>query len=775
MKNDFESNGYFEKLDKYFRAVNYLSVAQLYLLKNPLLKDKLKLSDIKTRVVGHFGTVPGQNFIYTHLNRVINKYDLNMLLISGPGHGGNFFISNSYLEGRYSEIYPAVSEDERGLTKLCKQFSFPKGVSSHVAPEVPGSIHEGGELGYSLAHGYGAVLDNPNLIATVIVGDGEAETGPLATAWHSNKFINPKNDGAVLPILHLNGYKINSPTVLARISKKELISLFIGYGYEPIFVEGNDPKLMHKKMAKALDKAVEKIKQIQTMAREKNIEKRPIWPMIILKTPKGWTGPKIAYGHKVEDSFWAHQIPIKMTEQGDLKAVEDWLLSYKPDELFENFKLKDEIKAILPKKEKRISANKSTNGGQLLKELKLPDVEKYAIKVKVPGQEKTQDMLELGGYLKDVCKKNLNFRIFSPDEAMSNRLYRVFDIEDRDFNGEIYNDDEKLSHSGRVMDSYLSEHMCEGWLEGYLLTGRHGIFVSYESFIRVVDSMISQHAKWLKVSRNLSWKAPIASLNLILTSNVWQQDHNGYTHQEPGLLSHLFTKKLDMINVFLPADANSLIVSTDYALKTKNMINAIVASKHPSLQWQTINEAKNQLEKGYAVWNFASNGNIKKPDIILASAGDTVTLEAVSASKILTDYIPNLNIKFVNILNLKCLNSEFGLKDSEFNSVFTKDVPIIFNFHSYKGLIYELFYSRENKNLSVHGYEEEGSITTPFDMRVQNKVDRYHLVLDAITKIDIDKVLKNKIIKDMKTKLETHEKYIVEFGDDMPEIKNWKL
>ena len=772
---DFESKKYLQTLDKYFRAANYLSVAQLYLLKNPLLKEQLKPAHIKQRIVGHFGTVPGQNFVYAHLNRVINKYDLNMLLISGPGHGGNFFLANSYLEGRYSEIYKDISEDEKGLTKFVRQFSFPKGVSSHVAPETPGSIHEGGELGYSLAHGFGAVLDSPNLIATVIVGDGEAETGPLATSWHSNKFINPKTDGAVLPILHLNGYKINSPTVLARISKKELTNLFLGYGYNPIFVEGKQPEVMHKKMAKAMDLAIESILKIQKDAREKNKVQRPIWPMIILKTPKGWTGPKMAYGHKIEDSFWAHQIPIKMTNDGDLEDLKTWLLSYGPEELFDGYKLKEEIKAILPKGEKRISANPSTNGGKLLKELKLPALEKFEFKFNKPGKQKTQDMLELGGYLKEVCKKNKNFRLFCPDEAMSNRLYRVFESENRDFNAEIFADDDKLAIDGRVMDSYLSEHMCEGWLEGYLLTGRHGMFVSYESFIRVVDSMISQHAKWLKVSRDLKWKAPIASLNLVLTSNVWQQDHNGYTHQEPGLIGHLFTKKLDMINVFLPADANSLVVSTDFALKTKNMINCIVASKHPSIQWQTLDEAKEELKKGYAVWNFASNGNVKKPDVVFASAGDTVTLEAVAAAKILKEYLPKLNIKFVNILNLKCLDKTVGMKDSEFDELFTKNAPIIFNFHSYSNLIYSLFFNRTNKNISVHGYNEEGTITTPFDMRVLNKVDRFNLVLDAIEKLSIDEKTKNSISKDMQEKLKQHNEYIKKYGDDMPEIKNWEL
>ena len=557
MKKDFSSKNYFDALNKYFRAANYISAAQLYLLDNPLLTRKLKRTDVKKKIVGHWGTVPGQNFIYAHCDRVIKKYDLDMLLVSGPGHGGNFFVANSYLEGTYSEFYPEISQDKEGMTKLFKQFSFPGGISSHVAPEVPGSIHEGGELGYSLAHAFGAVLDNPELIVTTIVGDGEAETGPLATSWHSNKFINPAKDGAVLPILHLNGYKISNPTVLSRVSKKELIKLFEGYGYEPHFVEGDEPMKMHRLMAKEMDKCIEKIKHIWENARRKGKIQHPKWPMIVLRTPKGWTCPKEVDGLQIEGSFRAHQVPISMTKDEHLKILEDWLKSYKPEELFDNYKLKQEIAEILPTGDRRISANPHANGGIFLKELKCPDFRNYAVKFKKHGEVKKQDMLELSAYLRDVYALNKdNFRLFSPDEAMSNRLYKIFDTEKRDFNAKIIATDDKLANDGRVMDSYLSEHMCEGWLEGYLLTGRHGVFHSYEAFIRTVDSMIGQHAKWLKVCNQIEWRKPIASLNLILTSNAWQQDHNGYTHQDTGFLDHINNKKPDVVRIYLPPDAN---------------------------------------------------------------------------------------------------------------------------------------------------------------------------------------------------------------------------
>ena len=593
MKKDYLDEEYLDLLNRYFRAANYLSAAQLYLLDNPLLKEKLKPEHIKKKIVGHWGTVPGQNFIYTHLDRVINKYDLNMLLISGPGHGGNFFISNSYLEGVYSEVYPKISQDKKGLTRLCKQFSFPCGVSSHVAPETPGSIHEGGELGYSLLHGFGAVFDNKDLIAAVVVGDGEAETGPLATSWHSNKFLNPVTDGAVLPILHLNGYKISNPTILSRISKKELKSFLVGCGWAPIFVEGSDVKSMHKKMALAMDECITKIKDIQSSFRSGKTTERPMWPMIVLRAPKGWTGPKVVDGKRIEGSFRAHQVPISMTEQGHLDLLETWLKSYKPEELFDdNYKLKKEIADILPKGDKRISANPHTNFGAT--RLKLPPLAKFAVEIGEHGSCKKQDMLELGNYIKEVFRLNrdsANFRIFSPDEAMSNRLYHIFDEENRDFNAKIDKNDEFLAQNGRIMDSYLSEHACEGWLEGYLLTGRHGTFVSYEAFIRIVDSMVSQHAKWLKVTRELKWRKPLPSLNILLTSNVWQQDHNGYTHQEPGFLDHVANKKSEIARIYLPPDANCLISCYDHCQASKNYVNVIVASKHPSWHWLSMDDA----------------------------------------------------------------------------------------------------------------------------------------------------------------------------------------
>lgn len=777
------SNEYLNTLDKYFRAANYLTVAQLYLLKNPLLKTKLKKEDIKQKLVGHWGTCAGQNFVYAHCDRVITKYNLDMILISGPGHGGNFFVANSYLEGTYSEYYPNVSQDEKGLTRLCKQFSFAGGIPSHVAPETPGSINEGGELGYSLAHGFGAVFDNPNLIATVIVGDGESETGPLATSWHSNKFINPKTDGAVLPILHLNGYKINNPTILSRIPKKELESLFIGYGYQPYFVEGDDPKVMHKLMAKTMDKCIEQIKQIQHNARNNINSKHIPWPMIVLRTPKGWTGPKFVDGKMIENSFRAHQIPISMEKEEHIKILEDWLLSYKPEELFDdNYKLKPEIASILPKGNKRISATPYANGGLLLKELKTPDLKSCALDVKTPGLIRAQDMLELGGYIKqlfELNKENGNYRIFSPDEAMSNRLYKVFDVENRDFNTKILDTDEKLALNGRIMDSYLSEHMCEGWLEGYLLTGRHGMFNSYEAFLRVVDSMVAQHTKWLKVTRSLKWRKPISSLNLILTSNVWQQDHNGYTHQDPGFIDHMINKAKDVVNIYLPFDANTLMVTFDDCTKSKNKVNVITASKHPSFQWLNLKQAQKHFKAGVGVLDFACLNDSKNPDIVLACAGDTPTMEAIATVTLIKKYLPKLNVRFVNVLNLMKLlqpkDYSEGLTDEEFNKIFTVDKPIVFNFHGYPRVIKELLYDRQNKNLYVAGYEEEGTITTSFDMRVKNKIDRFNLLKQIASVIKISTPTKNKIIKDMDAKLKEHKEYICEYGIDMPEILNWKF
>jgi len=774
----FSTDSYFEKLEKYFRAVNYVSAAQLYLLDNPLLERPLKAEDVKKKIVGHWGTVPGQNFVYTHCNRVINKYDLDMMLVSGPGHGGNFFVANSYLEGTYSEFYPEVSQDKKGLMKLFKQFSFPGGISSHVAPEVPGSINEGGELGYSLAHSFGAVLDNPELIVTCIVGDGEAETGPLATSWHGNKFLNPAKDGAVLPVLHLNGYKISNPTVLSRISKRELTNLMEGYGYAPIFVEGDDEKEMHRLMAAAMDKAVETIKKIWSNARKSKKVGRPIWPMIILRTPKGWTGPKSVDGLKIEGSFRAHQVPVNMSNDNHLTILEEWLKSYKPEELFTDYKLNSDIAEICPKGNKRMSANRHANGGLLKKDLILPNFKDYGVDVRKPGSVKAQDMFELGEYLKDVYTLNWdNFRLFSPDEAMSNRLYKVFEISERSFNAEILNDDDEVAIDGRIMDSFLSEHMCEGWLEGYLLTGRHGIFHSYEAFIRVVDSMVGQHAKWLKLCNDINWRAPIASLNLILTSNVWQQDHNGYTHQDPGFLDHMNNKKPGIVRMYLPADANCLISCVNHCLQTENYVNVITASKHPSYQWLSQEEADEHCRMGVGTWDFACKGDKTNPDIVIASAGGTPTLEALAAVKILHAYLPKLNIRYINVVDLMKLVSHdkhpHGLTDKEYNALFTEDKPIIFNFHGYPQLVHELTYNRKNQNIHVRGYMEEGAITTPFDMRVLNKIDRYNLVLSALKYIKVDKATKSKIEKELNEKLEQHYSYIREKGVDLPEITNW--
>ncbi len=778
-KINYDNNAYFEKLDKYFRAANYLSVAQLYLLKNPLLREPLKKEDIKTRIVGHWGTIPGQNFIYAHLNRVINKYDLNMIYISGPGHGGNFFLANSYLEGTYSEFYPKCSMDKEGMTRFCKQFSFPHGVSSHVAPEAPGSMHEGGELGYSLLHGFGAVLDNKDLIAAVVVGDGEAETGPLATSWHSNKFINPVTDGAVLPILHLNGYKINNPTVLARLPKDQLAALMYGYGYKAYFVEGREPKKMHRLMAKAMDCAVQDIKNIQTLARSGKLNNKPIWPMIVLRTPKGWTGPKIVDNKQVEGSFRAHQVPVFVTSDENFKLIERWLKSYRPEELFdEDYKLKSEIADILPKGDKRLCANPITNGGKDVKDLVLPDIRDYEVKFSTPGSVKAQDMIELGKYIRDIFKlnkDNKNYRIFSPDEAVSNRLNYVFEEEKRDFNGQIIATDENLAADGRVMDSYLSEHACEGWLEGYVLTGRHGMFASYEAFARVVDSMVSQHAKWLKIINDVKWRKPIPSLNLILTSNVWQQDHNGYTHQEPGFLNHIISKKPELTRIYLPADANTLLCCYNKAETSKNKINVIVASKHPTYQWLDMDRAIKHCEQGVSVWEWASTGKSKTPDIVIASAGDTATIEALATVTLIKRYMPKLNVRFVNVVDLmKLMPKELysnGLTDEEFDKIFTKNKPVLFNFHGYPNLIRELICQRNNKNFDIHGYTEEGSITTAFDMRVQNKIDRFNLLKSVVKLLNIQD---EALVKEMDDKLKKHNKYIEKYGVDMPEIENWK-
>ena len=770
------------KMNAYWRAANYLSAGQLYLLDNPLLKKPLSLDQIKKKIVGHWGTVPGQNFVYVHCNRVIKRYDLDMILLSGPGHGGNFLIANTYLDGSYSEIYPNISQDEEGMQKMFKQFSFPCGVPSHCAPETPGSINEGGELGYSIAHAFGAVFDNPDLIATVVVGDGEAETGPLATSWQSNKFLNPVTDGAVLPILHLNGYKISNPTIFSRIPHDEIEDFFKGCGWKPYFVEGDDPMTMHRKMAETMDTVIEEIKAIQKHARETGDAERPKWPMIVLRTPKGWTGPKVVDGQKIEGSFRAHQVPISMENPEEhLKLLNDWLRSYHPEELFdEKGRLIPELAELAPKGNARLGANPHANGGLLLKDLRLPDFRTYGIPVE-PGKTKAQDMIELGGYIRDIFRlneDNKNFRIFGPDESMSNRLYRVFEAENRDWNGELKDDDDKLARGGRIMDSMLSEHMCEGWLEGYLLTGRHGFFASYEAFIRIVDSMAAQHAKWLKVCNQLSWRQPIASLNFILSSNVWQQDHNGYTHQDPGFLDHIANKKADVVRMYLPPDTNCLLSCFDHCIRSKNYVNAIVASKHPSCQWLSMEQAVKHCTQGIGIWEWASNDCGEEPDLVMACCGDTPTLETMAAITILRDELPELKIRVVNVVDLFKLESNtkhpHGLSDAEYDAIFTKDTPVIFAFHGYPTLIHELTYGRNNHNVSVHGYQEEGTITTPFDMRVQNQLDRFDLVKDAIMHLPQLGNRGSFLIQKMNDKLVEHKQYIAEYGQDLEEIRNWQ-
>lgn len=770
------------KMDEYFRAANYLSAGQLYLLDNPLLKRKLTFDDIKHTIVGHWGTVPGQNFIYLHLNRIIKEYDLNMIYISGPGHGGNAMISNNYLDGTYSEVYPNITEDEEGMKKLFKQFSFPGGVSSHVAPEVPGSINEGGELGYSLSHAFGAVLDNPSLIAACVVGDGEAETGPLATSWRVNKFLNPATDGVVLPILHLNGYKIANPTVLARVDKKELNDYFKGLGWHPYYVEGDDPIQMHEIMAEVLELVIKEIKEIKASYKDMNYENIK-WPMIVFRSPKGWTGPREFDRKKIEGTFRAHQVPIPIDRDNieTLNLLEAWLKSYHPEELFdESGKLRSDLKSLAPVGNRRMGANPNANGGLLLKDLRLPDFRDYAVTVNAPGTVIKQDMMELGKYVRDVFKLNKeskNFRVFGPDEALSNRLNFMFDEEKRSWDAITYVDDEYLSHEGRIMDSYLSEHFCEGALEGYLLTGRHGFMHCYEAFIRIVDSMTSQHAKWLKVTKDLDWRSDISSLNYILTSHVWQQDHNGFTHQDPGFLNHLVTKKADIVRMYLPPDANCLLSCFDHCIKTKNYINVIVASKHPRPQWLTMEEAIKHCEKGVGIWNFVSNDQNGEPDIVLACCGDTPTLEVLAATSILRNAFKDLKIRVVNVVDLMRLQPDFqhphGLSNQDYNAIFTKDKPIIFAFHGYPSLIHQLIYKRENKDIHVHGYKEEGTITTPFDMRVQNEIDRYHLVIDALKYLPQLGNSSSRLIEWCKDKLIEHSEYIREYGQDLEEVRNW--
>ncbi len=763
-------------LDKYFRVANYLSVGQLYLMDNPMLKRKLELKDVKPNVVGHWGTAPGQNFIYTHLNRIIKKYDLNMIYVIGPGHGGQAAISNAYIEGTYSEVYPSITKDEEGLKKLFKQFSFPGGVSSHVAPETPGSINEGGELGYSLAHAYGAILDNPDLIAACIIGDGEAETGPLSASWHINKLINPQTDGIVLPILHLNGYKIANPTLLARISEEELISLFRGYGYKPYIVSGSNPKVMHKKMAKTLDEIVTYIKKIKKESKTNSF--RPFYPMIILRTPKGWTGPK-----EVEGSFKSHQVPIVVNKENsvNLLLLDKWLKSYRPTELFnKDGSIKKEILDLCPSGDKRMSANPISNGGLLLKELITPNLLDYEVKIKGRGNTEKESMRELGNYIRDLIslnEENKNYRVFGPDEALSNRLNNIFEVTKRKWACKITKKDELLSKDGRVIDSILSEHVCEGLLEGYLLTGRHGFIHSYEAFMRIVDSMISQHAKWLKVTKSLPWRKEISSLNILLSSHVWQQDHNGYTHQNPGLINHLLPNKADTVRIYLPFDTNTLISTFDHITKTKNYINLVIASKHKRPEWLTMEEAIEHCKKGIGILKWASTNDGKNPDIILACAGDTPTLEVLATSSILKEKLPNLKIRVVNVVDLMKLESNLkhphGLTDEEYDKIFTKNTPIVFAFHGYPNVIHELTYNRNNKEMHVRGYIEEGTITTPFDMRVQNKIDRYHLILDVLNYVP--KLKKEKELKEYcETILEKHHNYIRKHGKEIPEVTNFK-
>ena len=770
-----------EQMNAYWRAANYLSVGQIYLLQNPLLQQPLELAHVKPRLLGHWGTTPGLNFIYAHMNRVIKQHDLNVIYIAGPGHGGPALVANTYLEGSYSEQYPDISQDTQGMQRLFRQFSFPGGIPSHVAPETPGSIHEGGELGYALLHAYGAVFDNPDLIACCVVGDGEAETGPMATSWHSNKFLNPQRDGAVLPILHLNGYKIANPSVLARISQSELESLFVGYGYRPYFVEGDEPEAMHQLMASTLDTVLAEIREIQHKARTGPANERPMWPMIILRTPKGWTGPKEVDGKKTEGSWRSHQVPFGAMEKlGHVKLLEDWMRSYRPEELFDSDgKLIPELAALAPHGARRMGANPHANGGALLQNLRLPDFRDYQVDVPAPGAVVAESTRVTGNFLRDVMRKNMhNFRVFSPDENNSNRFGAVLEVTNRTWMAEHDASDDHLAADGRVMEM-LSEHACEGWLEGYLLTGRHGFFSCYEAFIHIIDSMFNQHAKWLKVCNHIPWRRPIASLNILLTSHVWRQDHNGFSHQDPGFIDHVMNKKADVIRVYLPPDANTLLFVTDHCLRSRNFVNVIVAGKQPEQQWLNMDAAINHASAGIGLWAWACNDQDGEPDVVLAAAGDVPTLEMLAAIDLLRQITPQLKIRFINVVDLMTLQPleehPHGLPHKEFDSLFTTDKPIIFAYHGYPWLIHRLTYRRTNHpNLHVRGYKEEGTTTTPFDMVVLNNLDRFNLVIDVANRVPKLQAQAAHIKQQMRDKLNAHKQYIQQHGEDMPEIRDWK-